>query len=49
LKSETALKKYNEELEIEANRNNLAQIHELSIKISRVKEEIEDLYREYAG
>jgi len=49
LKSENALKKYNEQLEIEANRNNLAQINELSKKISQVKQEIEDLYREYAG
>ncbi|HSK30286.1 MAG TPA: ABC-F family ATP-binding cassette domain-containing protein [Candidatus Limnocylindria bacterium] len=49
LKSENALKQYNEQLEIEANRNNLAQITELSKKISQVKQEIEDLYREYAG
>jgi ATP-binding cassette, subfamily F, member 3 len=48
LKSETALKKYHEQLEIEADRNNLAQINELAKKISRVKEEIEGLYREYA-
>jgi ATP-binding cassette subfamily F protein 3 len=48
LKSETALKEYNEQLEIEAKRNNLAQLTELSKKISRVKQEIEDLYREYA-
>jgi ATP-binding cassette subfamily F protein 3 len=47
LKSETALKKYHEQLEIEANRNNLAQINDLAKKISRVKQEIEDLYREY--
>jgi ATP-binding cassette subfamily F protein 3 len=49
LKSETALQKYNEQLVIEANRNNLAKITDLSNKISRVKQEIEDLYREYAG
>ena len=49
LKSETALKKYNEQLEIEANRNNLAQINEPSKKISHVNQEIEDLYRECAG
>jgi ATP-binding cassette subfamily F protein 3 len=49
LKSETALKQYNDQLEIEANRNNLTQINELSKKISQVKQEIEDLYREYAG
>ncbi len=49
LKSENSLKNYNEQLEIEATRNNLAQIHELSKKIGEVKQEIEDLYREYAG
>jgi hypothetical protein len=27
----------------------IAQINDLSKKISRVKQEIEDLYREYAG
>jgi ATP-binding cassette subfamily F protein 3 len=48
LKSEAALKKYNEQLAIEANRNNHAQLAELSKKISEVKQEIEDLYREYA-
>jgi ATP-binding cassette, subfamily F, member 3 len=47
IKSENALKHYNEQLEIEANRNNLAQINELSKKISQVKQQIEDLYREY--
>jgi ATP-binding cassette subfamily F protein 3 len=49
LKREDALKQYNEQLEIEANRNNFAQINALSKKISQVKQEIEDLYREYAG
>ena len=49
LKTENTLKQYNEQLEIEANRNNLAQLNELSKKISRVKQQIEDLYREYAG
>ena len=49
MKSENALKKYNEQLVIEANRNNLAQMTDLSKKISQVKQEIEDLYREYAG
>ena len=49
VKSESMLKKYHEQLEIEANRNNLAQITELSKKISQVKQEIEDLYREYGG
>jgi ATP-binding cassette subfamily F protein 3 len=48
MKSENALKKYNEQLVIEANRNDLAQISELSKKISRVKQEIEDLYSQYA-
>ncbi len=47
MKSEKSLKKYNEQLLIEANRNNLAQLNELSKKICLVKEEIEDLYREY--
>jgi ATP-binding cassette subfamily F protein 3 len=49
LKSENEFKKYNEQLVIEANRNNLAQINDLSKKISQVKQEIDDLYREYAG
>jgi ATP-binding cassette subfamily F protein 3 len=48
LKSENTLKHYSEQLEIEASRNNLAQITELSKKISQVRQEIEDLYREYA-
>ena len=48
IKSENALKEHNEQLEIEANRNNLAQINELSKKISQVKQEIEDLYSQYA-
>jgi len=33
---------------LEANRNNLAQMRELSTKISQVKREIEDLYSQYA-
>jgi ATP-binding cassette, subfamily F, member 3 len=48
MKSENALKQYNEQLEIEANRNNLAQINELSEKIGQVKQVIEDLYNQYA-
>ena len=48
MKRENALKEYNDQLEIEAKRNNLAQINELSTRISQVKQEIEDLYREYA-
>ena len=48
MKNETALKKYNEQLMIEANRNNLNQMRELSTKIGQVKKEIEDLYSEYA-
>ena len=48
LTSENALKKYNEQLVIEANRNNLTQMNDLSKKIGRLKREIEDLYREYA-
>src|SRR5262249_34186764 len=49
MKSENALKKYNDQLEIEANRNNLAQLNELSKKISQVKQEIEYCYREYGN
>jgi ATP-binding cassette, subfamily F, member 3 len=48
LKSETTLKKYNEQLVIEANQNNLAEISELSKKIHQAKLEVEELYREYA-
>jgi ATP-binding cassette subfamily F protein 3 len=47
MKSENTLRQYNEQLEIEASRNNLPQINELSKKISRIKQEIEDLYLEY--
>jgi ATP-binding cassette, subfamily F, member 3 len=49
VKSENVLKKYNQQLETEANQNNFAQINELSKKINEVKQEIDDLYREYAG
>jgi ATP-binding cassette, subfamily F, member 3 len=49
VKSENVLKKYYEQLVIEANRNNLAQMSDLSKKISQVKQEVDDLYREYAG
>jgi len=48
IKNENALKKYNEQLVLEANRNNLAQMRELSVKISQVKREIDDLYSQYA-
>jgi ATP-binding cassette, subfamily F, member 3 len=48
IKSETALKQYNEQLALEANRNNIAQMTELSKKIGQVKQEIEDLYSQYA-
>ena len=48
MKNENELKKYNEQLMIEANRNNLTQISALSKKISQIKQEIEDLYRAYA-
>jgi ATP-binding cassette subfamily F protein 3 len=48
IKSEDTLKKYNEQLVLEANRNNLAQMRDLSVKISQVKREIEDLYSQYA-
>ncbi len=44
---EGALKKYQDQLESEAARNDLAQIVEVSKKISRLKQEIEALYREY--
>ena len=47
LESESALKQYNEQLEIEADRNNLAQLDELSKKISELKRKIEDLYSQY--
>ena len=49
MKSENELKKYNEQLVIEANRNNLTKMKNLSKKISQVRQEIEGLYREYAG
>jgi ATP-binding cassette, subfamily F, member 3 len=49
MESENALKKYHDQLEIEAQRNNLGQIIELSKKITRVKQQIEDLYRDYSG
>ncbi len=48
IKNETALKKYNDQLVLEANRNNLNQMRELSTKISQVKREIDDLYSQYA-
>jgi len=48
IKSEEALQQYNEQLEIEARGNNLAHITELSEKIVQLKQEIENLYREYA-
>ena len=48
IKNETALKKYNEQLVLEANRNNLNQMRELSTKIGQVKREIDDLYSQYA-
>ena len=48
IKNEAALKKYNEQLVLEANRNNLGQMRELSVKISQVKREIDDLYGQYA-
>ncbi len=47
IKSETALKQYDAQLVLEANRNNLAKMRELSMKISQVKREIEDLYGQY--
>ena len=49
IKNEKTLKQYSEQLEFEASRNNLAQLHELSRRISSVKQEIENLYRQYEG
>jgi len=49
MKSENALKEYNDQLALEANRQNLAEMNDLSKKISQVKQEIEDLYSQYAG
>ena len=49
VKSENVLKEYHEQLVIEANRNNVAQINDLSKKISEIKQEVDNLYREYAG
>jgi ATP-binding cassette subfamily F protein 3 len=48
IKTENALKAYHEQLAVEANRQNLAQMNDLSKKISQVKQEIEDLYSQYA-
>jgi ATP-binding cassette subfamily F protein 3 len=48
VKSESALKEYHEQLVVEANRNNLAQMNDLSKKISQIKQEVDNLYREYA-
>ena len=47
LKSEDALKKYHDQLVAAANRNNIGQMTELSKAIDQVKQEIEDLYRQY--
>lgn len=47
LDSEGILKKYNEQLEIEAGRNNLAQISELAKKIGEMRQKIDDLYAQY--
>ncbi len=48
LKNENALKQYNDQLVIEANRQNLAQMTDLSQKIKQVEQEIDDLYGQYA-
>ena len=48
VKSENVLKEYHEQLAVEANRNNLAQMNDLSKKISQIKQEVDNLYREYA-
>ena len=47
LQGESTLERYNQQLEIEAGRNNLAQIMELSKKIDELRRKIEDLYRQY--
>jgi ATP-binding cassette subfamily F protein 3 len=47
LKSEAELKQYHEQLAVEASRNNLAQLNDLTRKISQLTHDIEDLYREY--
>lgn len=49
IESETTLQQYNQQLAIEAGRNNFAQVAELSNKISHVRAEIEDLYRRYGA
>ena len=49
LENENALKDYHEQLVIEANRNNVAQMNDLSKKISQIKQAVDNLYREYAG
>ena len=49
IKSEALLKQLNEQLAIAANRNNIAQMTELSQKVSQTKRAIEDLYERYAG
>jgi phage shock protein A len=46
--TENVLKKHNGQLVTEVNRNNHAQINELSQKISYVQQEIENFSREYA-
>jgi ATP-binding cassette subfamily F protein 3 len=48
IQSENTLKKYQQQLELEADRNNLQQLGELAKKISQVKQEIDDLYSQYA-
>ena len=48
IQSENTLKKYQQQLELEADRNNLEQLSELAKKISQVKQEIDDLYSQYA-
>ena len=48
LQSESTLERYNQQLEIEAGRNNLTEIMDLSKKISELKRQIEDLYSQYA-
>jgi ATP-binding cassette subfamily F protein 3 len=46
---ENTLNMFNEQLVAASNRGNLAQMRELSEKITRMAKAIEDLYREYEG
>lgn len=45
---ESALQQCNDQLAIEANRNNFTRMRELSVQISQIKREIDELYGQYA-